>query len=503
MNPMSETTVRFGPGDFGEDRPAINAKKQDLHLQAVEALRLLEQTNHPPEIFRHASSIVRMARDRSGLPVLQVLDEGRMRQILAERLTWYQLDKNEERSPARPPWDLPKNILAFPRDQLPFPTLERVTLRPVFTRDGRLIRTRGYDSETGILCSPLFPKEIRRRPVPDQPNRGQLRWAKDSIGEMFCDFPFTDDSDWAHLVCALLLPIVRDLIKGLTFLHLIEKPSPGTGATLLARVVCYLACGRETAAMTAPQGEAEWRRTLFAKLLQVPEVVLLDNVSSLNSATLSSAITIDYFEDRIVGTSEVRRVPVHCLWLATANNPVLSPELERRCVRIRMDAGVERPHLRKGFRHSKLTKWVVENEARLVWAMLTLVQAWISEDRPPGSKTLGMFESWAEIMGGILDVAGIDGFLDNVYDSNKAPDSESVTWGSLAWRWWSEHKCRRVAVEDLFSIADEILDLGSGNERSRRTTFGKALSKRRDCVFGEYRIRDAGMRQGAQVWKLE
>ena len=34
--------------------------------------------------------------------------------------------------------------------------------------------------------------------------------------------------------------------------------------------------------MAAPSDEAEWRRTLFAKLLQTPEVVLIDNVSSLN-----------------------------------------------------------------------------------------------------------------------------------------------------------------------------------------------------------------------------
>ncbi len=141
----------------------------------------------------------------------------------------------------------------------------------------------------------------------------------------------------------------------------------------------------------------------------------LDLVIELNSAALSSAITSDYFEDRVVGKSQFLRVPVHCMWVTTANNPSLARELARRCVRIRMDAGVERPDLRKNFRHPKLKKWVVENEARLVWAALTFVQAWISEGRPPGSRTLGMFESWSEILGGILGVARIGGFLEGGY----------------------------------------------------------------------------------------
>ena len=104
-------------------------------------------------------------------------------------------------------------------------------------------------------------------------------------------------------------------------------------------------------------------------------------------------------------------------------------------------------------------------------------------------------------MGGILGVARIGGFLENI-SSNKAPDSESVIWSLLVERWWREYEDEKVTAGDLFSIADEILGLGSRADKSRRTIFGKALSKRRDCVFGGYIIRFAGTRQGAQVWKL-
>ena len=278
-SPASLRPTKFGSGDFVKDRPAINAGMRDLHLQAGKALRLLEQTNHPPELFCQGSSIVRMVGDDSGFPVLQVLDESRMRQTLAERLAWNKRDQHGKH-PARPPWDLPKNILAIPHNQLPFPIVKRVTRRPVFT-DGGLIRTPGYDSETGIYYRPS--KRFRLPPVSDRPSPKELGRAKRLIQiELLDDFPFTGDPDRAHAICALLQPLVRDLIEGPTPSFLIEKPTPGTGATLLVLVTCYLACGREPAAMAAPSDEAEWRRTLFAKLLQTPEVVLIDNVSSLN-----------------------------------------------------------------------------------------------------------------------------------------------------------------------------------------------------------------------------
>ena len=44
-----------------------------------------------------------------------------------------------------------------------------------------------------------------------------------------------------------------------------------------------------------------------------------------------------------------------------------SPELARRVVWCRIDAGVPRPHLRSGFRHGDLRAWAKDNRPRLIW----------------------------------------------------------------------------------------------------------------------------------------
>ena len=487
--------------DDQRSRPPIDAKEQDLHLLTEEALQLLEETNHPPELFRYGNTIVRIERDDCNLPVAEGLDADKVRNELAARLSWFQRNQKGDVGPARPPWDLARNILAAPPEQLPFPALNRITERPVFTPEGRRVR-RGYDPDTGILYVP--PKRFTLRRIPDRPNKNELSRARKLIlTELLGDFPFTGDSSLAHTVSALLLPSVRAMINGPTPLYLIEKPTPGTGGTLLAQLLCKVACGQWPAALTMPTNEAECSRTILAELLEAPEFVLLDNITTtLKSAALASAITTSPISGRVIRTSSTVSVPVHCLWMATANNPSLSTEMARRSVRIRMDARSEHPHLRKDFRHPRLTKWIEEHEGELVWATLTLVQGWIAAGRPLGSKTFGMFESWAETLGGILDVACIGGFLDDVYELYDVPDSESLAWGLFTEQWRHKYKGDAVTVAVLYSLADQ-LDLGDGSEISRKTRLGKALAKMRDCVFGGYRIRTAGSYQGAQRWRLE
>src|SRR5262249_7363276 len=161
-------------------------------------------------------------------------------------------------------------------------------------------------------------------------------------------FPFVSESEKAHAVATALAPFVRDLIDGPTPLYSVEAPSAGTGKTLLVELLTLPALGRPISAMTEGRDEDEWRKRLFAKLRSAPSILLLDNIKRrLESGALASAITsYPLWEDRILGVSEIARVPVRCIWIATGNNPALSSEMTRRTVRIRLDAQVDRPWLR-------------------------------------------------------------------------------------------------------------------------------------------------------------
>ena len=173
--------------------------------------------------------------------------------------------------------------------------------------------------------------------VADRPTPAEIASAKALVeDEMLGDFPFTGPAEKAHAMAMLLLGFFRSMISGPTPLHLIEKPSPGTGATLMMDAISTVLTGVGVSVMTEGSSEEEWRKRLTSQLRRSPLLIVIDNLRRpLNSSALAAALTAPYWEDRILGVSEIVRLPIQSLWVATGNNPVLSNEMARRVVRIR------------------------------------------------------------------------------------------------------------------------------------------------------------------------
>src|SRR5262249_32967820 len=163
--------------------------------------------------------------------------------------------------------------------------------------------------------------------------------------------------------------------------HLFEAPTPGSGKGLLVACTCLIASGRVAPTCSLPRDEDEIRRTLTAELSKGRPLIWLDNLDSahrqIHSATLAAILTAPLWSERQVRTSNKLDLPNRAVWLLTGNNPQLSMELARRCVRIRLDPGIDQPWLRRGreFRHPNLPDWVRGNRPQLVHALLTLVAA--------------------------------------------------------------------------------------------------------------------------------
>ena len=115
----------------------------------------------------------------------------------------------------------------------------------------------------------------------------------------------------------------------------------------------------------------------------------------------------------------------------------------------------------------------------------------------------------SETIGGILDVAGIPGFLSNLDDFYAESDAEGTAWRSLMGAWWERFNSQPTFVKDLWKIAEEVaLSLGEGGEQSQKVTLGKMLAERRDRVFdmegqpSRLLLRQGDKRQGACRWQL-
>lgn len=488
-------------GDSG--KPAIDAGCQDLQVVTVQTIEALKTANaSDPRLFLHGGP-VRIEPDDFGYPVTRELTVDRLRNVLGQVVFWYKVNDEGEQRPAKPPNDVVRNILATPG--LPFPALMSITQAPTFGPDGNLEIAPGYHkgSKTYYAPAPGFSvPTIPACPTPDDVNKAK----KLILDDLLHDFPFTDQADRAHAVGLLELLFVRPMIKGPTPLHIGEAPAQGSGKGLMIEVLLYPALGQSIGVIPPPRDDEELRKSITSRLKEGRSAVLLDNVHSLKSAVLAAALTAPIWSDRVLGKNETLNMPIRWVWTATGNNATVDTDIARRSVRIRLTPMTDKPWLRDGFKHSDLRSWVADHRGELVWAALTLAQSWIAAGRPPAKvKPLGSYENWTTVIGGILEHAGIEGFLSNALQFYEASDIEGAVWRQFVAAWRDRFSSQSVKASDLFPLAVKIdgFDLGKGStERAQKTAFGMKLARQKDRIFDEYRIEAAGTDHQAQLWRL-
>ena len=486
------------------DLPQVVVNGCQVRAVVGEAWHALEISPMGKRLFLLDEALVFAAKQppRSARPVaMQAVDPSLLTALLNRSATWMSFwDSGLHHT--KVPAEVVRDMIAMPHRSVRL--LDAVVHLPVLRRDGTATVAAGYDPTTRLFqaVDPAVAEAVEG--VPAVPGATDRAAALDLLRhDLLGDFPFARQSDRAHVLATTLLPAVRHWIDGPIPLHLFEAPTEGTGKTLLADVIALLATGSPAMPTPLPRSEEEVRKKITATLLTSPQIVLLDNLGhALDSPSIAAVLTCEVWTDRILGQSRMVRVPNRALWIATANNPVLSREVTRRTVRVRLDADVECPWLRDGFRHADLQGWTRAKRPRLVAALATLARGWLADGSPSCSEHLGSFESWSAVIGGILASAGVEGFLEDRYEAIEQADPEEAEWRGLVELWSEQHGSDPVSGGDLLAMAAEEslfhLDPQSANTPRERARFSRALNKRRDRIYGAWRItvgRDAKRKQ--------
>ncbi len=492
--------------------PAINASTRSLSIVTSAAWDALAAANVPPRFFQYATSSVRLERGGMGRLGVEPMSEYILRYEAARAARWFQYKKDPTTGEltevdAFPSLDVIRDMLATPSESRPLPPLTRIVEAPVFSPMGELVTEPGYHAPGRVYYDP--PAGLALPSIPVRPTAAQIAAARSLIlDDLLGDFPFAGDAERAHALALLLLPFVRDLIDGYTPLHMIEAPTPGSGKGLLADVLLLPALGSSAQVMSPANDNDEWRKRITSSLSTAPGAIQIDNVARvLDSPDLAAVLTMPEWSDRALGTNRIIKYPVRSVWLCTGNNIAVGTDMARRMVRIRLNPAQDRPWERQtsAFRKPDLKRWALDTRGPLVAAALILVRAWLAEGRPQGTKTLGSFAEWARLMGGILNVAGVPGFLGNMHELYETADTEGTTLRAFVDAWWAAFASQEVSASDLFPVAEALdgLDLGRGGERSQRIILGKKLGTMRDRVFGDYRVARVGVSHRLARWQLQ
>jgi len=481
-------------------RREVAMDDMDLAAHSEAAWNALLAANEPPNmLFLMGGRIAQiLERDDTG-PRAEVLDADRLNYHVARVTRWYRTSPKGDRVYRYPPAQVARDMLASPAP--PLPVLRRVVEVPVLTATG-IVRP-DYNPDSGVYYVP----SIDIPPIPDTPSPEQVAEARGLLLAMIEEFPFIGDAERANACAMLIEPFVRDMLDK-TPLYLINKPTIGTGASLLASLPGALLLGNAAGIMTEGGDEDEWRKRVTSIVLSGKPIIVLDNLRRrLDSAALSGALTTGMWSDRILGASRIIECPVRCTWIATGNNPDISQEIMRRVVRIRLDAKIEQPWMR-AFKRADLSGWVRENRTRLIAAILTLIQAWRADGSRRWVKRRMGFDAYTQIVGGILAISGISGFIENQLEFYAKSDPEGEEFKAFLRLWWERYGDTPQLASALIEFAVNLVIDSKAGEKGSRKRLGKLLANRLGTVYTwgnelTLELRDAGRdRSGTILWQL-
>lgn len=419
-----------------------------------------------PVVYERAGEFVRIVVDAKGFPIVQTVDAERWRAEAKDGIAFMKVTPAKDENGVRknlytPAWLPIERAKAFLSDRDPmrrYP-LAGIVPAPAMRPDGTFHTDQGYDPATEAYVWGHYTA------APPAPTPLELAAAVAAVDDIIGEFPFADPlADRANAFALLLTPIIRSAISGHVPMALINAHNAGTGKTLLSSVAGALALGqRTTTASTLPEDENEVSKVITTRLLAGDSVMVFENVTHPlgESDALTAVLTQDFWGARRLGTNDQLRLPNRATWIATGNNLQIVGDFARRCYMIHLDAKGENPETRQpspaGFKHADLVNHVVTPAVRdaLLVALMTLVRGWVTAGRPRGARTKGgTMDEWSRMIGGILDVAGVEGFLANDAEFRSEADIEAREWADFYGELARAFKGSKFTVAEILELTD-------------------------------------------------
>lgn len=412
----------------GDSGPVIDLS-QPFPRNSEAVFKTMIDQGDEPEIFHSNERLVDIQNDQNGNANIRTIEKDRYKAKVEGRMVFAKTDKEGNAHFVEAPSGLVNNAYQQPKTE--YPPLHRIISAPVFASDKTLIVEPGYH-DSGVYYHPSKQAQ-NLEGVSLEPTDAEVCKAVWRLADLFGDFSLgamtreqlvqaiedgDDVPEFCHLTSSGLTPLCRDFINGPTPGHLGRKDKPRTGATKVLSTMQYIATLTHASPQALPEKDEEVRKTITAELDEGSPSVFFDNLKeNVNCGVLAAAMTAyPTFKGRRLGVTEMVNAEVKTTWLLTGNRTQLSTELTDRSLLIKLDPQMERPGDRgeKDFKYYPIEDHVEKHVAEYLHCLLTLVQNWIAKGCPTWEgRPLGGFEVHSRIIGGILEAAGINGFLAN------------------------------------------------------------------------------------------
>ena len=388
------------------------------------------------------------------------------------------------------------------------PILNGLARQPYLRPDGSLMNTAGYDSDTrmfGVFNSSKFS-------IPDKPSRMQAEMALELLQELLAEFRFSNESDRAAALAAILTATIRPSLPLAPMFHA-RAHAVGSGKSYLCELITAFATPQRGTPTAFPADDEECRKLLLAEFMRSPPVIEFDNMTSdlIPHNSLCTALTSEHMSGRILGVSKTTSASTRVLFLSSGNNVGPVRDMARRCITISLNPEVEIPATRT-FNCPNLINDVIQKREHYVSAALTIIRAWIIAERPmTDCKSWGNYGEWSDLCRQPLLWLGCEDPTLSIFEAlSDDPDRETLARLLNAWKsvFGNSPAMVRDAVkkanqgneDELKEILDDIAE--ERGEINRRR-LGRWIKRHSGRIVNNLRFVRCDGKNSAEKWRVE
>lgn len=498
--PTPRKRNQIEPGDDDTGRKTIICNR-DRHLVINELTDAFIDKWDGSELFNHGGVISRLQGDG-----MTPVDRGTTRDLIQDTALTVDETAGAQGTVYTFTWPDPNTIAAVMSRAAKFSPLERVSHAPFVRPDGTIVTKPGYDEPTRTVLIPS--EDLSGLTVPGDPSPAEIQAARVLImDEWLGDFPFAGDADRANALALVVTPAIRGMLPRVP-MAVVDGLQMGVGKNLLADQILTVYTGQAARPMNFVDEAEELRKQITSAFRGGSEFFVFDEAHTLQGAALAQALTAETWQDRILGVSTMAEFPNKVTWISLGNQVQVQGDITRRVYRIALRPTYDNPQDRpaSSFKHPgqsglDLGSWTRKHRRELLQAILTLVRAWFAAGQPYERRksSFGSFEVWEHHAGGIVQVAGVPGFLDNILAWRSESDFHSHYWLShMAWLRemfgtkpfrTGDVKTKALTAPHLYQAPPNLDDPA---ERGYGKNLGEAYSRLKGRRYEGYRIERAG-----------
>jgi hypothetical protein len=397
--------------------------------------------------------------------------------------------------------------------------LKAISFQPLVRPDGSLCLTPGYDDETQVYCH--FDGDDFEG-IPVTPTREDLTAAMRDLFAPWRGYTFASNDDRAAMVAAVMTAICRpalDTAPG----FFSDAPVQASGKTKLAQALGSFMLGKRagiTSFVSGANSEAETAKEIISLLLAGEGFWLIDNIKGTwCSAVIAGLMTSGGFNGRVLGASQWFNGDARLLVCATGNNAALDHDLGRRFIKIRIDAGVEKPQTRI-FDFDPVAE-ALGRRVLIARGALTLFRGWCAAGKPSPRRVGCDFAEWDRLVRCcVLWIAeqefAVEAGIGELGDPARSitedagrddPETEGLRtllmglaekFETTPFTAKTVHLLWQAQSGDVF---DGLAEITGGRRDLTPKSIGRVMVNRRDRVCGGLALRRVGEdRNGAAVW---